>query len=341
MPSSPDLRTTLRDKVHAALTPLIGERSQRICLVDPPDHPNVGDNAITLGELDYLADAFPGARVFSYDIHSFSEGASRYVDEADVLLIHGGGNFGDIWPHHHRIRLNFLRQFPHKRIIQLPQSVHFSEEAALRETAEAIAGHPDFTLIVRDQRSYDFAQRSFSCRVELVPDMAFAMKPIVRKPPARDFFGLLRTDKEVRANHRAIIQALEDSGRSFVTDDWLEHDPPLLSRATRLSSRVVRRAPDLMAPHASGLLALRRRYAEKRVEYGIGLLSQGKAVVTDRLHAHILSCLLSIPNVAFDSFDRKISAFYETWTHIAPTAGVSSDPAELPKHLEGLVASNG
>jgi pyruvyl transferase EpsO len=37
-------------------------------------------------------------------------------------------------------------------------------------------------------------------------------------------------------------------------------------------------------------------------------------VVTDRLHAHILCCLLDIPHFVFDSLGGKVSAFHATWT---------------------------
>jgi pyruvyl transferase EpsO len=37
-------------------------------------------------------------------------------------------------------------------------------------------------------------------------------------------------------------------------------------------------------------------------------------VITDRLHAHVLCCLLGVRHLLFDSLDGKVSALYETWT---------------------------
>ena len=47
---------------------------------------------------------------------------------------------------------------------------------------------------------------------------------------------------------------------------------------------------------------------------GIELLCSASVVVTDRLHAHVLSLLLGIPHVVTDNVSGKIRSFHETWT---------------------------
>ena len=44
------------------------------------------------------------------------------------------------------------------------------------------------------------------------------------------------------------------------------------------------------------------------------MLGEGRVVITDRLHAHILSLLLGIPNVILDNSYGKLHDFYHTWT---------------------------
>src|SRR3546814_16383188 len=59
-----------------------------------------------------------------------------------------------------------------------------------------------------------------------------------------------------------------------------------------------------------------RRYqilAQWRLRRGISMLSQGRVIVTDRLHAHILSLLLDIPQVVLDNMYGKVSAFAAQW----------------------------
>src|SRR3546814_1476442 len=60
-----------------------------------------------------------------------------------------------------------------------------------------------------------------------------------------------------------------------------------------------------------------RRYqmlAQWRLRRGISMLSQGRVIVTDRLHAHILSLLLDIPPVVLDNMYGKVSVFAAQWT---------------------------
>jgi pyruvyl transferase EpsO len=59
--------------------------------------------------------------------------------------------------------------------------------------------------------------------------------------------------------------------------------------------------------------------ARARVLRGCGLLSSGRVVITDRLHAHILSLLLGIPHAVLDNSYGKLGRFLEAWTGTAAT----------------------
>lgn len=335
--TSEDLRIALRDRIKEVLLPLISGRGERIHLIDPPDHPNVGDCAILLGELDFFKRELPDSKVGFHDWSTYSRSSDRHIERGSVLLMHGGGNFGDIWPHHHQFRLEILRRFPKRPTIQLAQSIHFDSPKALQETRDAIAAHSDFTLLARDTKSEAFARANFDCHVALCPDMAFAMDRIVRKPATVDAFCLLRTDKEAVAPHEGIKKQLNQMGLSAEAGDWMD-DPRTAERLwDRLYSKLTRKFPaayPLLAPLA---FTARRRYAEARLRVGIDLLSRGRIVVTDRLHAHILSTLLGIPNVVFRSFDAKAAAFYDTWTHAAPICRLADDPSDMVHAVQAVM----
>ena len=324
----------LRQLIGQSLLPLLAGDTSGICLVDPPGHPNVGDSAILLGELDFLAEHRPRASLRFIDVDSYTPAADRFIDAASLLLIHGGGNFGDIWPHHHALRLRIIARFGHRKIVQLPQSIHFDDPAALADTARVIAAHPDFTLLVRDARSLDFARHHFACRSELVPDMAFALRPLHRAPARTDCFCLLRGDKEAVADHDAILAALARAGCRVEVADWLAPPRDPASRLDRKLGRVARRVPASLPLLRGTAVSLRRLHATRRVQQGVAMLSRGTQVVTDRLHAHVLCRLLGIPSIAFDSYDGKISAFHATWTSADPGARIARSPADLPALLQ-------
>lgn len=334
---SAEVRSELAGLIQAALEPLIAGRAGRICLIDPPGHPNVGDSAILLGELAFLRRSFPAARLSYQDCETYSEKADRQIEAATMLLLHGGGNFGDLWPRHHNLRKTILRRFPHKTIVQLPQSLHFDDPAELQETASLIAGQSDFTLLTRDQASYDLASSRFACRTLLVPDMAFALRSLRRKSPIVDCICLFRTDKEKIADHDAALAVIKDLVGTVEVWDWIEDRSSLRRTIDHAMRRVVRRSyPAAAAAVGPASIATRRSYAADRVRFGTSVLCRGDVVVTDRLHAHILCCLLGIPHVALDSLGGKVSAFYKAWTCRYECARIISALDELPDELRRL-----
>jgi pyruvyl transferase EpsO len=292
-------------------------------LVDFPDHANVGDSAIWVGTTAYFRAHRGREPRYVSSIDSFSEAALRGSSPEGPLFVHGGGNFGDLWPRHQDFREHLLARFPDREIIQLPQSIHFDDPARAAGAAKAIARHGNFRLFVRDQPSYDFAAAHFDCEVALCPDMALFIGALDRKPPEVDVLYLLRTDKERRDQ-----EGRGGTGYTSRVVDWLvENRVSMGVEHLRCMVREILRGPwDRFALRTAGYEAA----AGMRVLRGCRLLSSGRVVITDRLHAHILSLLLGIPHAVLDNSYGKLGRFLEAWTGTA--AGVhraaSTDGAE-------------
>jgi pyruvyl transferase EpsO len=306
------LISDLRSKIDAVMAPITKELSQLI-LLDFPNHANVGDSAIWLGELAYFA-AARGKRpafVCTKDYCSWDT-LARLMTDAPIFL-HGGGNFGDLWPGFQSFREAVLERFPGHPVVQLPQTIHFEDSTALRRTAEAIRRHGNFVLLVRDTESLDLARKTFSCAVHLCPDMAFYLQDRPRPcEPTRDLLFLLRNDRE-RAEGRRLF-ASPNIERSDV-QDWLDEDPRLFQsfrRRTALGSLL--RLGHGLPSKTTLRQILYRNLAEHRLNRGLTLLSSSRYIITDRLHAHILSLFLSIPHVALDNSYGKVSRYIEQWT---------------------------
>lgn len=85
-----------------------------------------------------------------------------------IVLVSGGGNFGDLYPSEQEAHLNWARWFQYLPIRYMPQSIHFQSSDRISETAEVLSSHPDLQLFVRDQPSYDLATEYFGSKgVEL------------------------------------------------------------------------------------------------------------------------------------------------------------------------------
>jgi pyruvyl transferase EpsO len=298
----------LGEQIHEQLGPLLPDGPY--ALVDFPDHSNVGDSAIYLGEIAYFRKYLGRDPAYSCSFQRFDhDQLKRYLPRGPIF-IHGGGNFGDIWDHHHNFRLEILQAFPDRQIIQLPQSIHFSSEERLRETARSIATHGNFVLMVRDTPSFELARRCFDCEVRLSPDMAFCIGPAKRiGAPEFDTLYLLRTDSERVGGDTYRPR----DGEALA--DWIE-DELFALRLAKLGGLV---KGGLTAPFSH---AARNFFYEEaawsRFRRGVRLLSKADAIVTDRLHSHIISLLLGIPHAVLDNSYGKLSRFMHAWTSDAP-----------------------
>lgn len=306
------LQQQIRDKLTA-----FNPGPRPYALLDFPDHSNVGDSAIWIGEVLYCEQTFQKRPSYVCRVDDVDWAKLARAVPDGPIFIHGGGNFGDIWPVHQQFREEVLSRFPGRPVIQLPQTIHYDDPARAAQTAEIIARHGAFTLLVRDHDSLAFAQERFDCAVHLVPDMAFMIGGIGRdSPPLVDRLFVLRADKE-----RLAIDDRTNSGEgSQKVTDWIWDDPYLRAKSALRSLR------SLVAGHDPQ----RRRYdkfrylAQARVQRGIRLLSQGRTVTTDRLHVHILSTLMDIDHVLWDNRYGKIRRFADTWDTRWPGVSVSS-----------------
>ena len=126
---------------------------QPFALVDFPDHANVGDSAIWLGATTFFRRQHGVAPRYVASIPAFSPAALRRAHPEGPILIHGGGNFGDLWPRHQAFREHLLETFPDRLVVQLPQSVHYGDARLADRTARVIARHGNVRLLVRDRPS--------------------------------------------------------------------------------------------------------------------------------------------------------------------------------------------
>ena len=306
------LITALKEVIAVALKPY-ADVSQAYALLDFPNHANVGDGAIWLGELAYFKSVLNSRPAFVCERDNFDANGLERAVPTGTLFLHGGGNFGDVWPAFQVFRESVLARFPDRLVVQLPQSIHFTDSGLLKKTAAAIKAHGNFVLFVRDRPSFEIASSSFDCPVHLAPDMAFWLGAIPRPVAAtRPLLFLLRTDKE-SARH-GTTPAFARPRDSFVAD-WLEEDPALYSNLKRQTLATSFRDLGLAAfSRIKQRDVLFEKLATNRLARGLNLLSSASFVITDRLHCHILCVLLGIPHIAFDNSYGKLGRFIDAWT---------------------------
>lgn len=327
----------VRRRLLAVVGKLI-EPGARCALVDFPRHANVGDSAIWLGERTLLTEL--GADVvYVADLHTFCEADLSEWLPTGTILLHGGGNLGDLWPHHQTLREQIIRAFLGHRIIQLPQSVHFGDPAALDRAREVFDAHPDLVLLLRDHRSLLLARRAFRAPSMLCPDSALALSELARSPrPSHRILWLSRTDHEA-AHHTepdlaADVHRSDWTGQEGADDAWIAAFQTV-ARDLQMASTDRRRG--VTSRPAGDLARSYDRHAALHLVRGCRLLTSAQAVVTDRLHAHLLCLLLGLPHVVLDDRHGKVRGYWETWRHdrwwpaarLAPTSDQAIQQARL------------
>ena len=309
----------------------------RCALLDFPDHGNVGDSAIWAGEIVALKEL--GVEILYVDnFMSLSPKILRERMPTGMILIHGGGNFGTIWPECQAHRERVLAEFRDYPIVQLPQSIHYGDDESLERTRELIAAHPDFTMLVRDEPSRRLSEDKLGARTLLCCDAAFFLHDkLHRDAPVVDILALARTDKE-RVTE-GLQSLLAQTGRSFEIADWLE-EPMTLSR--RIAIRIWPRSQGRLTRLPGFFRVLRAAWdaaAWARILRGCRLLSRGRVVLTDRLHAHILCTMLKIPHVVLDNHYGKVQNFIASWTAGSPYVRKAGTPAEAVAAAVDLLSS--
>lgn len=323
----------LSELLQQTVIPLIRGYDRHICIIDVPNYPNVGDSAIFLGQMNLLRNSFPNSKFSFFDRNTYTSKANILIENSSVIIINGGGNFGDIWPDHYSLRKDILKNFKKKRIIQLPQSIFFLKDSFIKEISDLISACADFHMITRDKKSESFARNNFNCNVLLAPDSAFCMDEVRSFRPKREFLCLLRRDIEAIADHDAIIEVIMNRSTDYEIVDWLDETNTFIKRLDEGLAFLTRKRPHWTWFLQGVMLHVRERYARDRLRVGIDMLSRGEVVVTDRLHAHILCCLLRIPHIFLNPLDSKIEAFYRTWTHVDDIARFAASPVELEQIL--------
>jgi pyruvyl transferase EpsO len=271
-----------------------------VVYLDYPVHDNVGDLLIHQG-----ADAFLEDHRYEvlgrFSMHDFSR-RGRHDETAVVLkpsirdldtliararpviVLHGGGNFGDIWPQFQMFRELIIRRYPGTPIVILPQSIHFGSADKRKNSARILGAHKQLTIFVRDEESFGFVRHDAGVDGEVVPDMAHQLWDRPEFAAGGDEAGTLVLRRRDRETH---------GGRTATEDhfDWGE----LNGGASRFLLRALRKWQTMDNPlrHTVPNYRLWRIYRDRLIRGAVDRFRPYACIDTDRLHGVILAALMS------------------------------------------------
>ena len=278
-----------------------------------PYYTNIGDTLIWEGTLELLKKVpFKCKGVCGWNEYPTSNLAGD-----SIILIQGGGYFGDVWRNGWLYVLEGIRQYKNNKIIVLPQSIHYNDDALADEDAKYLAEFKRLIICVRDNQSYDYAKSHFSNEVLLMPDMAFCINKAYLDHwtvPATDKVLLLkRCDKELASDNIVIPET------NVEVHDWptMESETQAESRFKWVIDRLrirQRKWPKLKSLCQRMIDSLYYRFFRKQMtSRGVSFLSSYQRIYTTRLHVLILSVLLGKEVYIIDNSYGKLSGCYDTW----------------------------
>jgi pyruvyl transferase EpsO len=279
-----------------------------IAYLDFPVHENIGDLLIMKGTEQFFSDYQIIVRK-RYCIANFRFNHKIPLDW--IIVCHGGGNFGDLYPYFQSFRERIAAAFPKHRIVILPQTLHFKSEAKEAESLQILSKHADLHLFVRDHPSYHVAKKYLE-NVVLAPDMAHQLYPLKKiSVESNKIIGLFRTDDEWAD------EGLGPEQCDKMTD-WLQ----LLSFWDIMTIRLLVKGfqANRLLRNILPIQQIWYRVADRLIAKAIHLYNDFGKVVTSRLHGHILACLLDKPNLLMDNSYGKNSSYFKAWTHFLPQA---------------------
>eukprot|EP00835_Amoeboradix_gromovi_P001739 NODE_86_length_22163_cov_0.379442.p2 type:complete len:623 gc:universal NODE_86_length_22163_cov_0.379442:2290-4158(+) len=267
-------------------------------LIDVANHDNLGDVFIWLGE--EIALSRIGVQINYHCLSHTNQCTSviptlkAKVNEKTAILLQGGGNFGDLYRFETKLRNIYVKEFPNNVMVFFPQSIYYKNKTLMKTDSDLYSKHDKLHLMVRSEQSKNILDTHFiESKRYLVPDSAFMIGSIEPNcEPHLDLVILKRTDQESILPPKFvkyIHDRMAEKGYTYKIFDWFDYP-----KEERNYGYYNGKPTDPM------------RLPRWALDVGNRMLCQGRVVLTDRLHATILSLLMDKPVVALENNYKKI-----------------------------------
>lgn len=288
-------------------------RDDIVLLVGTPLHGNLGDQAITMAEVEFFTQR--GYRVLEIP----SPMVIKYLDKWEKYIsgkriyVHGGGFIGSLWPEEQRMLENVIKSFPKNEIIILPQTVYYDKvDDRVKALNSLLAKHGNVVLCTRETYSYEFAkQYLYEAIVKLVPDMVLSVNWFDKQAKKQDkVIFCMRNDLEKTLSDNT-VSLLRELVKTYYPDAKIEFTDTVVD--------------GMIYPY------MRKAKIQKKLQE----LSVAKLVVTDRLHGMVLAAMTNTPTLVFSNCNYKVKGIYD-WIDSHSFIKYCDDTARLEEQFAVL-----
>lgn len=263
--------------------------STKFVMIGTPIHGNLGDQAISIGQMEFLNDKFSRNSYIDMDgdiARNYSDRFLKFIIGNKTILIQGGGFLGDLYMREENMVRRMIQLFPNNKIVIFPQTLYFKNgDVEKKRTIEIYDKHKNLSFCVREQFSYDLASSMFkNVKIYLIPDMVLYLKRKSPKQNRSECVFCMRNDKEK-------ILSNEDLSR--------------IKEACKNTLGTAIKETDTVLPHN---VSAKERY--KYVNNKIDEFTNAKFVITDRLHGMVMAYLARAEVIVFNNCNYKIKGIY-------------------------------
>lgn len=271
------------------------KENRKLIIIGIPHHGNLGDNAIAVAEENLIDTYFSEYKRYvmaEEKLNICAKKVKKFINDDDILLLHGGGNLGDTYDDPENGRRTIIQEFPNNKIIIFPQTAYFSDTEKGREVLEKSKkiynAHKDLTMIAREKKSFKFMKEHFyNAKIYLTPDIVMTLKRESNKTRNGGLL-LFRNDKEKTLENDVI-----ENIKSIINENYGSY---------KLSDMNV---GDKILNNVGGA------YRTKLLEEKFNEFETSEIVITDRLHGMIFAAITETPCIVFSNFNHKIIESYD------------------------------
>jgi len=256
------------------------------------NHGNLGDAMILVGAKQLFQSYGQFYSSLDNDGESNLDNLKKTIN-GGTIFFSGGAHFGDFYRWEMNIYLKVISlNFNEKNnIVLLPHSIQYKNPQNLKHDQELIAEKAkNMTLMCRELKSLAFSKENFpTIKSHFVPDLAFMIGPLLpNHEPVVDVLCLMRDDSErvTSLNFEEKITQLTKHNITFQLLDWKDF-------------KKVHPYFDVTKPVS------REELQSYRVGAANNIISRGRIVITDRLHASIMATLIGRPLIYLDNIYGK------------------------------------
>jgi pyruvyl transferase EpsI len=251
----------------------------------PDDFGNMGDVAHTHAAEQLLNEQFSDYRIVRCNRDKVNSFLKTKVKPDDLIFIHSGGDWGDIYYYWHRTRKQIIEHCKSNFVVQLPVTIHYDESTHIEADSSFFQGRNNLLVLCRTSEDLEIA-RKLGCNAQFFPDLAFNLKPPPQTENRRGMLAAMRFDVESKHRRQAPKQLR-----------WLVRGPIRWSLDYLFKLEYMKKLQKIFTGWVIGDI---NRSTDNLTKH-LKKIQRYQIVISDRLHVCVFCYLTKTPFIALQS----------------------------------------